>query len=257
MKTQLIRQPAVPQDSEAIEIFTRHLIFPSLPCPIDQIRTFRSQVNSILRSADLTEPLFHNHTATGYHYVYPAVQYRSSDYRRQPVASLWAVGEDGLRALNTFESALFSAKNLQSPSLGPWKQYSSRSLSTALDMTATPCGYLVRSFALNQQQAAFWAKNPSRKQQDILLQKALRFAIFGFLNAMGYFVPGHQMDIRILDVPKGSWRMAPPLRSVPGGRSKGDVLVMDVEFEANIRLPDGVGIGIHKAFGWGVVQSAG
>lgn len=237
------------------EALTRQLWFPDYACGPEGTRAFRDRVNALLRAAGLANPLFHNRDEAGKNkYDYPLVQYRALPHRGREVAGLWGLGEEGVMALELFTAALFAPGVPQQAGLTDCLSYSSATDTTRVEITPTFQPYRVRQLALNEQQAAQWAENPSRRHQDALLEKALRFVLFGFFNAIGYRVPDRQLTIRIGDVPRGIWYLPPPLVAPDEGKTKGKVLVLDVEFYLNLTLPDGLGLGPHKAFGWGVVQ---
>ena len=239
----------------AVDVQSRQLWFPDYPCRLDQTRTFRDRANALLRAGRLPRGPFHNHAASGGHdYGYPALQYRSLPHKGQEVAGLWGLGETGIQALEAFTTALFTPGAARQAGLTECFNYSSASHTTRVEITPDYQPYLIRGFALNERQAALWEANPSRRNQDEVLSKALRFAIFGFLNAVGYQVPDRSLQIRVQDVPRGTWQQPPPLLARGDAKGKGSVMMLDVELDLNLDLPDGVGLGIHKAFGWGVLQ---
>lgn len=251
----IIHSPLPAPSAGPVEVRTRQLWFPDYPCPPEGTRALRDRICAGMRAAKKPYALFHNHTeARGHRYTYPLLQYRSLPHKGRAVAGLWVLGREGGEALEAFTEVLWMPEVVRATRLSDCLSYSSTTHTTRIEITPTFQRYRVQQLALNERQAAQWAADPSRRHQDALLEAALRFALFGFLNAVGYRVPDRQLTARIVDVPRGTWYLAPPLAAPDEGTPKGRVLVLDVEFDLNLSLPDGLGLGAHKAFGWGVLH---
>lgn len=236
-----------------LNVLTRRLWFPDYGCSLDKVDDFRKRVCALLRAAGKDEPLFHNHGQDKeYNYDFPEIQYRSLAGIQGSPAGIWGFGQEAMRAMGVFEEALFMPGIARQTGLESCFNYSSTTQTTTVGLMAASQNYLVRDFPLNLRQAEQWQQNPSRRNQDEILRKDLVFRIFGFLNTLGYQVPDKLLRIDVLDIPKGAWLQNPP--DFHGDKGKGRVLMMDVEFSANIDLPEFVGLGIHKAYGWGVLQ---
>jgi len=231
-----------------------------LPLKSYQIPQFRG---AVAESAGWNETLFHNHlrteieeednsTNTGellvkkqitlkdkYVYRYPAIHYRT--IRGQ--AGIYAIGKQGCRALRnwllTKTDTFYMLGRKQELYLNGLKEDKH-----CLQMTERPRRYRIKNYlGLNQANFERWQEESSMTRRLIMLEDVLVGHILGFCESMGYQLPEHlEVEVAMLYRSRGM-----KLHDTPR-------LAFDLDFRANIELPDGMALGKGVSHGFGVLR---
>lgn len=208
-----------------------------LPLSAAQIPQWRGAVAA---SAGWGQHHLHNHRGAAkdhYWHRYPLIQYRSVAGQ----AGIWAMG-DGVEMLRAWKRPAVIR-------LGRWKQRLEmeewRERRVVLRMSAGWRRYRVRRYlALNAVNHREWLRLSDAAAQRALLGKNLVGHLLGFAGAAGYRLP-ERLEMRVLRVEGvcGVW--------IHGHER----VLVDVVFETNVCLPEGVALGRSVAFGFGVVEA--
>ncbi len=205
-----------------------------LPLRRSEIRYFRG---AIAERAGLEHDLFHNHRdghAHRYHYRYPLIQYQA----RQGRAVLVGIdaGADTLRSLLDTAAQTFC---------GDLPVFQWRDESRPVGMTQEPRTYALRQWlALNAANYARYLALPDETARHTELERILVAHLLAFSQGVGFTVPRPRgLELRIIQTSH------PRLTRCHDGK----LLAFDIAFEANMELPDGVGIGKAASHGYGTL----
>lgn len=226
----------------------------------DQIQSFKTLINSVVEG-QIQE--FHNHTGEGEQTLlgYPSIQYRSiktemiheSGYRKFfYLAGLFAVGKGVGVVMNFLE--FVRANNAPRILL----EFDIEDYSVELNLLNQPKKYKINHWLpLNVSYRAdnhekidnfkIWTSNLSMVQRVQFLEGILMGQIIDFCYAMGHQIPENQLKVTILDYHQLG------AKNFTNNDKKGiHFEAFDVIYEANISLPDyiGLGKGKSKGFGW-------
>jgi hypothetical protein len=207
-----------------------------IPLLFPQIPQWRG---AIAEHAGLEDERFHNHQGdkNRFHYRYPTVLYRS----RQGKAAIWSFGE-GTEALQTL------LMNAQGDFTMHGQKLELRVQEVDIhmyqpNMSALPQKYgLNKWLALNEQNFKRWEKLPDAEAQNGFLEQILASNIIAFAKALEWQMP-ERLHINITKI-------------IHTTRSKHKGILMltfDIQFEANIFLPTGLGLGKSVSHGYGVL----
>jgi hypothetical protein len=247
--------PQIPIKIANDMLYTQRLIFPEFACNLGTIRDFRNSVNELFRVLELPHEAFYNRDETNRSiHEFPLIQYQAYQYRGHWVASVLALHAGGIEALGSLIEILDNPLLQTKLQKMGFANYLLQKDEFSIDLSTELQTVTVENFVLNQRQALRWQATKSRIVQDQILIPALRFAIFGFLNSLDYHVPDRSLEINIVDIPEGAWQCPAPLRKKENLKTKGQILCMNVVLKTNIMLPKHIGIGIHKAFGFGLIK---
>ncbi len=199
---------------------------------------------AIAHKAGLEHDEFHNHNndadaAVAFRYRYPLVQYRV----QQGVLTLvcWNEGVDALQhffaqpdwtlTLDTGDTITLRITDMRLRELHP-------------TVVSAPRRYALRDwYALNQDNFKTYLKS-TEPEQIALLERLLVSQIVLMLNATG-FHPTEPVTVKIT-----------ALRSRITEHKRQKIRVFNPEFECNVVLPVGLGLGKSAAMGFGVIASS-
>lgn len=202
-----------------------------------ELRFFRAAVAT---KAGWEHDLFHNHDADsgGFHYRFPLIQYKQ-DYGRPMLLCL----NEGIEELHHFFSqpdwtlslngrptpVRIAKLDVQQFSLGPWDSV---------------FRYHIRHWiGLNEENYATYTRLTGMVERLQLLERVLQNQLVGLLYQLGYD-PALPVVVKLLDKKDERWVTFKDVK----------MLGFSLEFEANVFLPDWVGIGKGCSVGWGVVK---
>ncbi len=213
-------------------INTLNLFF-NLPLHAHQIQQWRG---AFIEMGGWEDSLFHNHkTKDTYHYRYPLIQYRTARNR----AALFAIG-DGIPA---FQSVLANNDwslnwNGQSRTL---QIVDVKSTQSEIKMLTTPETYRLRNWlALNRENYKRWQNTTSLRDRVALLERVLAGQLLGFCTAIDYRLP-ERLEVSLENI-----------NCIQKVRLHGNPMIaFDVNYNANIKLPEGIALGKGKSIGFG------
>ncbi len=207
-----------------------------IPLRFQQISQWRG---AIAEHAGLEDERFHNHQGAKdrYHYRYPTVLYRS----RQGKAAIWSFGE-GTEAL---QELLMNAKEDFSMQGQKWalKVYDVDIQMYHPKMSPLPQKYFLSNWlALNEQNFKQWENLQTPEAKTSFLEQILASNIIAFAKAIQWQLP-ERLNVQICKI-----------RRTTRSQHKGILmLTFDLEWEANIFLPTGLGLGKSVSHGYGVL----
>jgi len=225
-------KPELKANATLVHTLQASLDLPLLPRQIPQFR------GAVVEAMGQQEDLLHNHTADGgYHYRYPLIQYRAG--KRQ--AGLYGIGE-GATILRRFLLGVDSLN--MGDTTYPLRISALQEEEHLLKMAEQPQHYRLYGYLpFNQQNYQAWQSKKNLVARIEMLEGTLVSHIFGFANALPFQLPG-RLEVSLQEIQ----RMRPMW--IHGHRRVG----YDLAFEANVDLPDGIGLGRSVAFGFGVLR---
>lgn len=200
----------------------------------NEIQQFRGAVIASLKEKDI---LFHNHTDNGVSYHYPRIQYK----RIHQKAAIVCVKE-GIKAI----VELFCAGNYHYR-IGKRDVdmliESINTYETGIDFCVEPKHYrLLNWLPLNSENYKEYQSIEVLAQRILFLEEKLIGNLLAFFTEMG-FRADKQIDLHITNIT--GQRLA---------RYKGvKLMAFDVEFKANLALPQYIGIGKSASVGYGTL----
>ena len=200
----------------------------------NEIQQFRGAVIASLKEKDI---LFHNHTENGVSYHYPRIQYK----RIHQKAAIVCVKE-GIKAI----VELFCAGNYHYR-IGERDVdmliESINTYETDIDFCEEPRHYrLLNWLPLNSENYKEYQSIEVLAQRILFLEEKLIGNLLAFFTEMG-FRADKQIDLHITNIT--GQRLA---------RYKGvKLMAFDVEFKANLALPQYIGIGKSSSVGYGTL----
>jgi len=195
---------------------------------------------AVIEHSQRLSNLFHNHTEDGgYIYRYPLIQYKRQRGRAAMVCL--EQGADDIHLLFQQPDLTFQiGKRREAFSID---RLSLREETLACT-PAAPTYHLCDWLALNQENYKKYQAIPAQVDRLLFLQKVLTGHILGMAEGIGWEVD-RQIQLDILQI-----RQARPVFF-----KKQKVLAFSLDFRANVRLPEGIGLGKGNAVGFGVVGS--
>ena len=199
-----------------------------------ELPLLRGAIISLL-SRDNT--IYHNHEAGGLRYAYPLIQYRQIDGKAALVCV--ADGVDALRDLLQAES-LETMIGKRHVTLRIEHIDADRH---EVEMRDVPVIYQLSDWLpLNDKNYKLFERERGLVARVLKLQQILTGNILSMLKGVGIFVPS-LLETEITAMT--------PMRSV---KYKGVPLVtLDIQFAANVSLPDQIGLGRHASVGFGTL----
>lgn len=199
-----------------------------------EISCFRGAVIAVLPYVDT---LFHNHEGDSYRYAYPLIQYK----RIGGKAALVCVGE-GVETVG-----VFFAEGENVLRIGV-RQVMANIVSTHALMTETRCwnnmfSYRLRDWLpLNEENYIRYRKEESLVERAKILEQTLTGNMLSLLKGVGIHME-EQIKVTIIGILG--------VRTVHYKRVP--LMCFDVEFKANISLPEYIGLGKHASVGFGIL----
>ena len=209
--------------------------FPDITLAPELIKDFRGEV--IARTPEPDDRL-HNHTPDGASiYRYPMVQYRVWQGR----ATLFGIGE-GIPAVKAFLDTLD-----QTP-------YQATPARTEVSLTDVPVRYAIGQWwPLNTDNLRRWDDTTGLANRVRLLEGILVNQLLAVCSAVGYQVPNRGLQVEIEELTEQPARQFDTQSSIEEIPAK----VVGVIYSANLRLPDGIGVGKGVSKGFGVQMPVG
>ena len=208
--------------------------FPDILLGHNKIEKFRKEV---IEQNDRLADIFHNHTPEGGLMArYPKVQYRvRQDYvSGREMAALWGVAE-GVKAIKGF---LLELENVP---------FNTDPVQTEIGLCETPKTYRINHvLPFNDANWLAYKEARSIRQRLKIIEQALVGNLLFFCKEMDYQIPNKGLVLEVLDVRELGMKHCPT-------EGKDDLYLMafDVIYEANILLPEHLGMGRFKAKGYG------
>ena len=199
-----------------------------------EIQQFRGAVISSLKEKDI---LFHNHTENGVSYHYPRIQYKRIHQKAaivcvkegfKAIGELFCTGNYHYRIGNRDVDMLIESIN---------------TYETDIDFCEEPRHYrLLNWLPLNSENYKEYQSIEVLAQRIFFLEEKLIGNLLAFFTEMG-FRADKQIDLHITNIT--GQRLA---------RYKGvKLMAFDVEFKANLALPQYIGIGKSSSVGYGIL----
>jgi hypothetical protein len=209
-----------------------------------EINRFRG---AIARKVGLEHEWFHNHDNAegGYHYRYPLIQYKI-DTQGQEMRPMMLCLDDCIEEAHH----LFSQADW---SLCIGENHHELRISRLhvdqinLNVWDRPLTYRMHKWrALNSDNFREWQQIRSKARQYAFLDKLLANHITSFSRGIGWELD-RRFEVQITDLLKEEWISVKDVKK----------LAFTIEFQANISLPDYIGLGSGVSEGFGVVRRQG
>ena len=200
----------------------------------NEIQQFRGAVIASLKEKDI---LFHNHTENGVSYHYPRIQYKRIHQKAaivcvkegiKAIVELFCTGNYHYRIGNRDVDMLIESIN---------------TYETDIDFCEEPRHYrLLNWLPLNSENYKEYQSIEVLAQRILFLEEKLIGNLLAFFTEMG-FRADKQIDLHITNIT--GQRLT---------RYKGvKLMAFDVEFKANLALPQYIGIGKSASVGYGIL----
>lgn len=198
------------------------------------IPKFRGAVVASLESKNI---LYHNHSEEKYRYAYPLIQYK----RLHQKAAIVCVG-DGVKAIHE----LFASDNFLfriGEKEVEMKMDYAKAYENDIRISEATCLYRIHNWLpLNSENYSKFLATDNLVEKIQMLEHVLIGNILSFLKGVGIHLE-EQIDLHITDI-TGQ-------RAVTYKKIK--LMAFDVEFNANIQLPQYIGIGKNASVGYGTL----
>ncbi|MBU1821084.1 MAG: hypothetical protein KKG00_06190 [Bacteroidetes bacterium] len=214
---------------------TTLITFTRVPMRPHQIPELRAMLNDCL---DWQDDRLHNHTPEGGElYRYPLVQYRCHEGR----AAVFGIGEGCGLLHKLTQSSLLPAEFRA--------EMTTQNKETDVRLAEQTMAYCINHFLpLNSENYQQWKQEPGLIDRTRLVERVLTGHLLDFCTAVGYQVPDRGLRVTLK---KMDTRKSVPL---PTNGQNMKFLCFDLTFEANLYLPDLLGLGKGKSKGYGVVH---
>lgn len=194
---------------------------------------------AMIHFAGREQNVFHNHTLDGgCIYRYPRIQYRA----KGGLGGLLALNEGIDAVQQTLATRKWEvlwngqARQLQLQHLHP-SEYTCR-------MCTESHHYELHNWLpLNQENYQKWQKLDTLVERTQLLERILIANIFSFATSIQWWLP-ERIQIQILDIH----------RTKKVRIHHHDRLYLNLDFKANLQLPNGIGLGRAVSFGFGTIR---
>ncbi len=218
-----------------MQVKTLHTTF-NLPLHSSEIRNWRG---AFVEMAGRQYDLFHNHLSDKeYQYRYPLVQYRTDKQQ----ASILVFNQ----AIQSFQKILAESDWTLNWKRNPFSLTITQLNSEEHELSMSPhmLPYQVNNWlALKQDNYLIWQKCKNMTERSQLLERVLVGHLLGFATQMGWKLP-ERLEVNLLylhQIKQINYRGNP-------------VLAFDISFEANIELPNKIGLGKGLSLGYGVLN---
>ena len=200
------------------------------------IPKFRGAVISSLKQKNV---LFHNHLENKYRYAYPLIQYK----RIHQKAAIVCVG-DGLKAIHE----LFASDNflfLIGGNKVEMKMDYARIYDNDILISDKSLFYRIQNWLpLNSANYTMFQNTDNLIEKIQILERVLIGNILSFLKGVGIHLEEH-IELHITDI---SDQMPTTYKGVK-------LMAFDIEFKANLTLPQYIGIGKNASVGYGMLTN--
>ena len=192
---------------------------------------------AVIHSLENKSILFHNHDGDKFRFSYPLIQYKQIGSK----ATIVCIGK-GIESVNE----LFSTGNIQLR-IGE-KDVNTRIESIHIDQVNISCNEteqlykLYNWLPLNSKNYNQFLKTDGLIDKISILERVLTGNILSFLKGMGIHLE-EQLNIHITDIPDQHFT----------NYKKMKLMAFDIEFKANIQLPQYIGIGKNASIGYGIL----
>lgn len=217
-----------------IPIQTLTIRFDDIPLRSDDIRLFRGEV--MVRLPD--DDRLHNHEPDGQSkYRYPLVQYRIWQNR----ATIFGIGE-GVQAVRNLLDTLDQTPYQATPTL------------TDVGLTEAPIRYrLSQWWPMNTENLQKWEQTSGLVARIQLLERILTNQLLALCKDLGYWVPNRGLLVEIQELTETTPRQFHTQNATEPVHAR----LFEVVYAANLRLPDGIGVGKGVSKGFGVQRPVG
>lgn len=193
---------------------------------------------AVIHSLENKPILFHNHVGENFRYSYPLVQYKRIEGR----AAIVCIGK-GVESVNE----IFTTGNIQLR-IGE-KDVNTHIESIHIDQVYISCNEsdqlykLCNWLPLNSKNYNHFVNTDSLIDKISILERVLTGNILSFLKGMDIHLE-EQLNIHITKIPNQHFAMYKKVK----------LMAFDIEFKANIQLPQYIGIGKNASIGYGVLM---
>lgn len=203
----------------------------------NEVAMFRG---AIINAVDNSDVLFHNHTdGDGFRYAYPLIQYKRINRK----AAITCIGE-GTEAIGKFFSSCNFDVVLGNRNM-TLEVESVRAHKTLVQVWDSVFTYHLRKWLpLNQENYRRYEALDSIVERYAFLERLLTGNILSFAKNMGVYLD-KQVECKITSADE------PRIVNYKGVK----MMSFDVEFKANVSLPDYIGLGKGVSLGFGTVVS--
>jgi hypothetical protein len=199
---------------------------------------------AVAHKVGLEHEWFHNHNneTGGFHMRYPLIQYHSERRGEQMQPVLLCMQQGVEEAHHFFSQADWNVR-LGSREL-PLRIAHLNMQEHQLRATAVPCRYRIHHWKpFNPDNYQQYNQLTGLAEQYQLLEGLLVSHILAFASGVGWQVSDH-ISLKITDVLKRDWMEYKGIK----------VLGFTLDFETNVMLPPGIGLGKAVSMGYGVVR---
>lgn len=209
--------------------------FDDLPLRADAIHRFRGQV---VAAAAQPDDRLHNHAPDGASlYRYPLVQYRVWQGR----ATLFGIGE-GVDTVRAFLATLDQT---------PYQALPAR---TEVGLCEQPLRYAIGQWwPMNTENLHRWKQTTGLANRVRLLEGILTNQLLAVCEAIGYRVPNRGLHVEIQELTEAPARRFATQQATQPLQAR----LFGLVYTANLRLPEGLGVGKGVSKGFGVQMPVG
>ena len=201
-----------------------------------QISLFRGAVNAVLEGGHSV--LFHNHNDDGLRYSYPLIQYKRLN-RKAAVVSI-AQGTEAIDELLNADTQ----KMLIGHKIRDFEVAAVKAETFKVEFCPEKQRYKLRGWLpFNSKNYKEYLQKDGLVEQVSFLNQVLTGNILSFLKGIGEFVE----EKVVCSITSVSESRIVTLKGVK-------MMSMDVEFIANLSLPEGIGLGKGVSVGYGVIS---
>lgn len=194
---------------------------------------------AIINRPEINDVLFHNHTDQGFRYRYPLVQYK----RIGGKAAIVLVGDGTERMAQLFGHGPAVTVNMGTRT-AELELANVDARITRVQVWDDTFRYTIRKYLpLNERNYGLYVATDSMSEHLRILEQSLVGNILSFAKGVGLHIDG-RIEVSVT-------QMADPATYIyKGVRMMG----FDLEFKANISLPDFIGLGKGTSIGFGMIK---
>jgi hypothetical protein len=199
---------------------------------------------AVAQKVGLEHEWFHNHNneTGGYHQRYPLIQYKLDTWRGHMRPMLLCMQQGVEEAHHFFSQPNWSLRIGREER--PLRIARLHVDQLRLSLPERPHVYRIHKWkAFNPDNYEAWRSLRGLSEQFAFLERLLATHIIAFAEGVGWRVP-ERFELRITDLLKREWLDYKGVR----------VLAFTLDFEANVSLPEFVGLGKGASVGYGVVR---
>ena len=225
-------------DFLSIHIIQSAITVLEYPLRDGQLPEFRKLINVFMGA---TNDLFHNHKSNdSYNYRYPLIQYKTIDTK----AALLGITPNGVDALKT----LMNNENFKEQCtlwLGDQFFMTTETKETlTLSAACNHTFHVHKYLCFNEENIKKWNSYTSIAKKAALIEQCIVAHILKFASGIQWQLPPRALEVNLLDFK--------PYQTKAHDRS---FLAFEVDFQANITLPEYIGLGKSVSLGFGVLHS--